>query len=318
MPDKALDLFREACGLLAPLKLEVRDPSSTAGSYVPHQVDRPCVIVGRDPRSDLVLQAPQVSRRHALLQAVGGRILCLDLHSRTKLRWEGETGQRDRGWLAAGHDLWIGPYAMRWAGPAWPASPGPTPPALTSALDLEPTESAKLPAAALALPQREDDQESHWQIKTRVALLGRSESCHLVLGHESVSRFHASLIRTPKGVWIVDLLARDGVFVNDQSVSWAWLDDGDAVRIGRFNFVLRYQTVPQGISRQDVPLAAGAAALAAAPHLARDAPGHGRRPEGQAWRSDLANSTLPPCRSPPPRTLFRRCSWSLPGPLAGN
>jgi hypothetical protein len=40
-------------------------------------------------------------------------------------------------------------------------------------------------------------------------------------------------------------------------VKWAWLEDGDTVRIGQFSFILRYETVPAQISRKDVPLEAG-------------------------------------------------------------
>jgi hypothetical protein len=74
----------------------------------------------------------------------------------------------------------------------------------------------------------------------------------------SVSRFHAALVRNPKGVWVVDMQARDGVLVNGIRLRWAWLEDGDTVRIGQFAFILRYQTAPGYISRRDVPLEAGA------------------------------------------------------------
>ncbi len=100
-------------------------------------------------------------------------------------------------------------------------------------------------------------------MESQVALIGRSESCQVVLRDESVSRFHASLIRTSKGVWIVDLLAREGVSVNGVKVRWAWLDEGDEVRIGHFTFILRYDAPPGQITRRDVPLEAGASPKAA-------------------------------------------------------
>ena len=82
--------------------------------------------------------------------------------------------------------------------------------------------------------------------------------CQLVLTDDSVSRFHAALVPTPSGVWVVDLLAREGVHVNGQRVRWAWLADGDSFRIGRFTFILRYETPPDQITRREVPLEAGA------------------------------------------------------------
>ncbi|MGC8643706.1 MAG: FHA domain-containing protein [Isosphaeraceae bacterium] len=261
MPDSALDLFREACGLASGLTLAVRDPAKAAGPYVSYQLELPFALVGRDPQVDVVLHDDQVSRRHAYLQAVGGRVLCYDLSSRTKLRWDGEGGPRDRGWLSPGRDLWIGPYAMHWARDGAPVSSQPESPAPLTPPEVPTPESAALPRADFALFPETDSPQSVWQLDTRITLAGRSEACHLVLGHETVSRVHASLIRTPKGVWIVDLLSREGVQVNGTKVRWAWLGDGDEVRIGMFTFLLRYRAPLRGISRRDVPLHAGASHL---------------------------------------------------------
>jgi hypothetical protein len=52
------------------------------------------------------------------------------------------------------------------------------------------------------------------------------------------------------------------VHVNGIRVRWAWLAEGDLIRIGLFTFVLRYETPPEGIRRQDVPLSAGASPTA--------------------------------------------------------
>ena len=120
--ERRLDLFRDACGLSAPLTLEVRDTNGASGRRSRPAVRSAVRACGTDPRADVVLEDPQVSRRHAYFQAVGGRVLCIDLHSRTRLRWEGEEGRRDRGWLAPGHDVWIGPFALHWTGAGSSAS----------------------------------------------------------------------------------------------------------------------------------------------------------------------------------------------------
>jgi hypothetical protein len=97
-----------------------------------------------------------------------------------------------------------------------------------------------------------------WPLDGQVVLVGRNADCELVLTDESVSRFHAALVRTPAGVWVVDLLAREGTHVNGERVRWAWLADGDSFRMGSFTFILRYETPPNQITRRDVPLEAGA------------------------------------------------------------
>src|SRR5262249_40949708 len=120
------------------------------------------------------------------------------------------------------------------------------------------SEANPLPLAELELPIRIGETSSSWTISPRLSLIGRTAECQLALADDSISRYHASLIRTPRGMWVIDLLSREGVWVNGTRVRWAWLDDGDALRIGRFTFVLRYRFLPDQIARGDVPLDAGA------------------------------------------------------------
>jgi pSer/pThr/pTyr-binding forkhead associated (FHA) protein len=218
----------------------------------------PFALVGRDPQVDMVVRDAQVSRRHAFLHAIAARVFVVDLNSRTKVYWEGEDTPRSRGWLDLDHFVQIGPYRFRRssrdAGPfddgesqSWLAAP-----------DQRPYDAEPALRASLELPIRVGDGPSLWPIEGELALVGRSELCQLVLTEDSISRFHAALVPTPSGVWVVDLLAREGVHVNGQRVRWAWIADGDTLRMGRFTFILRYETIPGGITRQDVPLEAGA------------------------------------------------------------
>jgi len=257
MPQSALELFRDACGLRAPLALECQGASRTIEGFDTQQLDYPFAIIGRDPRSDLVLHGAEVSRLHAFFQVVEGRIFCIDLNSRTQLRWEGETERRAHGWLDPGGTVWIGPHGIRQAGTDLTqnhAAQCPDPLAFRAS---DTKDAHQLPRAGLDLPIRLGEGDQLWRMDSRLALVGRSESCQIMLRDASVSRFHASLLRTSKGVWIVDLQSREGVVINGVRVKWAWLEDGDTVRIGQFSFILRCETVPEQISRKDVPLEAG-------------------------------------------------------------
>jgi pSer/pThr/pTyr-binding forkhead associated (FHA) protein len=256
----ALELFRKACGLSTPLALECAEASRaltlTAGTT--RAFDSPFVLVGRDPRSDLFLNDGEVSQRHALLFAIAGRVFVTDLKSRAKIYWEGEEAPRSRGWFDPNQFIQVGPYRIRWTGfdPSehqHDAQPDPFLP-----LDTECVDAGPLPRAALELPIRVGDGSSLWPMEGRLALVGRFGDCQLVLSDDSISTFHAALVQTPSGVWVVDLMTREGVYVNGVPVRWAWLGDGDALRLGRFTFILRYETPPLSISRQDVPLEAGA------------------------------------------------------------
>jgi pSer/pThr/pTyr-binding forkhead associated (FHA) protein len=258
MNQSALELFRNACGLSVPLALECEEAGgSTPGSDI-HQCEYPFLLIGRDPKSDLVLDHAEISRRHTFLQAIAGRILVVDLHSRTKVFWDGEEAPRSKGWLSPNGFIQIGPYRIRRAGSSPSHDQQAEFPVPSSRLGQEPSGAGSIAHAALELPIRMSEGPSLWPLGGQLVLVGRSAECELVLSDENVSRFHAALVPTPSGVWVVDLLAREGVHVNSQRVRWAWLADGDSLRMGSFTFILRYETPPDQITRRDVPLEAGA------------------------------------------------------------
>lgn len=254
MPTPALRLFRESCGLDVPLALECDGPDLLA----PYESAEPFALVGRDGCTDLILDDPRVSRRHAFIQALAGRVFCFDLESRTRLRWNGETSSRSWGWLDPGQEIHVGPYAIRRTASAHlcvgeRATEGPLRPH-----EVVPGQAGPMPLGGLELPIRTNRGKTPWWLKGCIGFVGRSDACQLVLSEQSVSRFHAALVRTGTGVWVVDLRAREGTLVNDTRVRWAWLDDGDTVRIGRFVFIFRYETPPDRMSRKLAPLEAGA------------------------------------------------------------
>ena len=78
------------------------------------------------------------------------------------------------------------------------------------------------------------------QAGTRLALvdefrIGRSAGCALVLDDDYVSTDHASLVRMPKGEWVLtDLGSTNGTFVNEvRVVSPTVVTPSDSLRIGR-------------------------------------------------------------------------------------
>jgi pSer/pThr/pTyr-binding forkhead associated (FHA) protein len=258
MHERALELFREACGLGAPIALECEGPSASADGSAGHTFDSPFVLIGRERQSGLFLEDGQVGRRHALLQAVDGRVFVVDLGSRSKVFWEGEDAPREHGWLAESVSIKIGPYRIRRRSTGAVADWANNLDGFESPLEANGKDVDSLPRAALELPIRMGDRPSLWRFESRLAVVGRSEICQFVLTDQSISKFHAVLVRTPLGVWIVDILAREGTHVNGERVSWAWLSDGDTLRVGSFTFIIRYETPPAGISRDDVPLKSGA------------------------------------------------------------
>jgi predicted component of type VI protein secretion system len=174
------------------------------------------------------------------------------------MQWEGEDDLKSSGWLRQEQFVRLGRYRVRWKSQlrSWPQDDEPFDP-LASEPIIRPG-ADPLPGASLELPIRIGESTSRWTLNACVTMFGRADECHLVLTDDSISRYHVSLVRTPLGVWAVDLLSREGVWVNGLRVKWAWLDEGDALRIGRFTFVVRYGRVPDRVRRIDIPLEAGA------------------------------------------------------------
>jgi pSer/pThr/pTyr-binding forkhead associated (FHA) protein len=260
MNEQALELFRRACGLNAPLALECEGPNQSGSRSASREFDVPFLLIGRDPRSDLVLDSAQVSRRHAILQVAAGRVFVFDLQSRSKVHWEGEQSPRSEGWLDEAEFIKIGPYRIRKHDPPASAVAAGSPTTSGSPRTTEQADPDLFPRASLESPIRMGNTPTLWPIDGLISIAGRSELCKLFLTDDSASRFHACLVRTPLGVWVIDLLAREGTHVNGERVRWAWLDEGDKLRIGSFTFVVRYENPRLGICRQDCPLESGAAA----------------------------------------------------------
>lgn len=70
-----------------------------------------------------------------------------------------------------------------------------------------------------------------WMIKDDM-LIGRDESCDIIIPDRQVSRQHARLYSTPEGTKIEDLASKNGTHCNGQAISEAvFLQDGDLIQI---------------------------------------------------------------------------------------
>ena len=73
-----------------------------------------------------------------------------------------------------------------------------------------------------------------------MTLIGSSRRCEVRLQDGSVSMVHASLVLTPRGLWIVDLMGRGGVAVDGRRGSWKEVHLGSMIQIGRFQLRVRF------------------------------------------------------------------------------
>jgi pSer/pThr/pTyr-binding forkhead associated (FHA) protein len=99
---------------------------------------------------------------------------------------------------------------------------------------------ASLPTEGRYLVARSDDEVQVFPVEDGWTRIGRSVAADIRLDHPSVSRRHALIIsEADTTLRVLDDRSLNGVFVNGDEIEWGKLEDGDELRIGRFQlFVL--------------------------------------------------------------------------------
>jgi len=217
-------VFSEACGASGPLVLEWADERGGGPHVV--EFDAPAVVVGRGPLCGLVIDDPGVSRRHAYLQMIEGRLFAVDLGSRGGLRWDGVP--RPSGWVDPGRPLDVGPARIRVVSGhdvRRPADAGPGP----SSSRYQPAEP--LPEVALEWVGK-DGEGARLIVDRPLTLVGSSKACQVRLNDPRASRFACGLVLNPSGLWAVDLLSGQGITANGARFRGGRLEDGDRLGVG--------------------------------------------------------------------------------------
>jgi pSer/pThr/pTyr-binding forkhead associated (FHA) protein len=256
LPQSLLSQFRTACGQTCPFLIHVSssEPSSRAQTVL---WDRPSLIIGRAQECDLRLPHAEVSRVHAYLQIVGGRIHCADLGSGTGTHWSQGSNRRQEGPLEFGDSVSIGPYSLS-------VEPAPQ---LETFKAFEPTEPITIPNGLFLDFHDGNHPPRRWAAARDVTIIGSGDSAKISLVHSSVSKSHCAILSAGQALWIIDLLSAEGTIVNGELVSTARLESGDRLQVGRFAISAHYgsplddETISVTPSDPEVP----ARALAAPP-----------------------------------------------------
>ena len=221
-------LFLEACGATGPLRFEWVDP--TTAELRSRDIEQAAFVVGHDPTADLVLDDPSVEPYHAFFQVIDGRLFAFDLGSTDGLRW-GEIPRR-AGWVNRREPLGIGRNTIRLVGGDREGEsivePAPTSSRYVSRLNLQ--------RVVLEYGVATEGKDSRYQREAldRVLLLaGSSERCKLRVGGQHVASFAFAMIRTPKGLWMTNILPGAGATINGALCRFTRLEDDDVVQIGQ-------------------------------------------------------------------------------------
>ncbi len=229
------DLFRTSCGATAPLELNVTGPGWAGGER--RIFEQPFVLVGRHESTSLRLEDPDVSRRHAYLQQFGERVFCVDLGSRTGIRWAGEP--RPAGWLGPDQGIQIGPFTLELAMAAQTEER----PRDTAAAEWDPLQDRVNDPRLLPwiTVERDGTVQAQMRMNRRLVLVGSSPACRLRLHAAGVSWYHCSLVRAQEGIWMIDLLNETGTCLDGQPVRWALVKEGGQLQVGPFVLHVEYQ-----------------------------------------------------------------------------
>ena len=249
-----LEAFFEACGGRQTISLSVHrlddaSPPETSG------FQQPFVIIGRCQESDLALADGNVNFRHYYLQFVGGRWVFVNL---TDVAGQSaDNGKSPWGWFEVGCELTAGPYSItRVAVGSESSSRRPADGRYESVRDHDAFELELVHSGEGSQGDRGAREPPTLRISTLVALIGSSRLCDVWLKDDSVSKVHASLVSTPNGLWVVDLLGRQGVLVDGRPVHWQQVREGSVLQIGRFHLRVRFSDSGKlGGRRRLVPVA---------------------------------------------------------------
>jgi pSer/pThr/pTyr-binding forkhead associated (FHA) protein len=231
--DPLIARFADACGVTGPLNLRV--DLADGGVLAEGSVAQPFAVVGRDDACEVTLSDPEVSMRHAWLQALGGRVFAVDLGR--GLSWPG--GGRGAGWLDVGTPVRIGPFLLSLLEPV---SNRPTP--YAPAYNPMSSDAAVRARLSATLEFRNGRRgKDRWSVNRLLTLVGRSPDCKIHLNAEDISSYHCGIVATNGGLWVVDLSGR-GVVVNGERMRVAPLPQGAELWVGRFLIGCQYQAPP--------------------------------------------------------------------------
>lgn len=308
-----MNSFLRACGLSEPLQLAIHAPTLERSEV--RLLQQPFALVGRDRRADVSLEHREVSRRHVYLQAVEGKIFWIDLESRTGTSSDGHP--RKTGWLEAGQPLEVGPFELQRLDMSDPTARGQGRD-VASSPRLSPLVACAHPRGPLPKVNLEflngPSLDTCWPMNRVMSLIGSTEGCKFRLSDPSVSPFHCSLVRTPAGLWVVDLLGSDSVSVNDVPVRHAPLTENDVLRVGRYKIRIQCR-FPRGA------LEALGAPRTRPAQVAIGGGGTGMAPAGAhtgslaPWSAAAGAGTLKPLSAPGDALSVDRLTPVISGPI---
>lgn len=215
------------------IALRVRDRKQRSWRMV--KIRHPYAVVGRHPRSDLVIDRPDVAEHHVFLFLDPRGLFGVDLRTDAGTRFAGT--EAEAAWLGSGDLIEVGDQTIEviqlrvngaiLSGPLSNDDP----------LGLvEPTGAAFRHDLTLRLL---DDPNANWSIGSALVFLGRGPACAVQLADRDLGPTHSAILRDGPAVYLIPFPG-EAARVNDQDAPAAVrLADADVVTIGRDSLLIQ-------------------------------------------------------------------------------
>ena len=193
------------------VKTSAKDPAATQAISAVSAVMKP-IVIGRDVECDIVLDAPQISRRHVKLNRLpDGSWLVEDLASANGTFLNDRSSSPLSGPIEASSNdiLYMGSYRFP----------------LSRIADFMGLDDARDPLSGSSLAM---------QLNKKIITIGRGEDNDIVLDAPQISRHHARLIRKDKKIFIEDLASANGTFLNGKRVGRSEISADDTLSFGTY------------------------------------------------------------------------------------
>ena len=228
------------------------------GAGIAHEIPHDGLVIGRDSECGIVLDSPEVSRRHATVAADAAGFTITD-ESTNGVFVNGERAEGSHR-LAEGDVIRVGDVIFRFsAGGVMPAG-APIPDASSRETRAATASATQSSASTTPLPRQRTDlppsvllatldvvegsvpRGMRFRIERAVAQLGRGAANDVCLLDQSVSGTHATLMLR-RGTWyLLDHSSMNGTYVDDVRVNQCALSGPCDIRLG--GLTLRFRPVP--------------------------------------------------------------------------
>jgi len=213
--------FFQACGGREAVRIAV-------GGDAAREFLQPVIIVGSDPRADVVLPAPCADKALAFV-LLDGRLFAMPLALHDAVTRNDELCRA--GWVGLGDEFQFHGLSVQPLNPKQPHNLHP---------DYDPLSSEGARDSDLhfePLPPFRHKNAPRLAVLPRLTLIGRGEPAKFKINFDGIEPIHALLLRITGGPWIVDLTLHGRTLVNDNSVRAARLRGGDRVGLGSVDLI---------------------------------------------------------------------------------